>query len=51
MKQCQVSYEIDSVIRLLLNDKEQLYGQFLQDNAVAHTANNSINVLGEVIGK
>jgi hypothetical protein len=51
MQQCQVSYEIDSVLHLQLIDEEQLYGQFMQDNTVAHTANNSFDVLGEVIGK
>jgi hypothetical protein len=51
MKQCQVLYEIDSIIHLQLIDEAQLYGQFVQDSVIAHTANNSFDALDEVIGK
>jgi hypothetical protein len=51
MKQCQVFCEIDSFNHLQLIGKDQLYGQFVRDNAVAHALNNFFNALDEVIGK
>jgi hypothetical protein len=34
-----------------LTDEEKSYGHFMQDNATAHTANNSVVALDEVFGK
>lgn len=51
MKQCQVLCEIDSFIHLQLIDEDQLCGQFMRDNAVAHTLNKSFDALEEVIDK
>jgi hypothetical protein len=34
-----------------LTDEEKSYGQFVQDNATAHAANNSVVALDEVFGE
>jgi hypothetical protein len=50
MKQCQELRKIDSIIYLQQTDEDQLYVQFVRDNAIVHTANNSFDALDEVIG-
>jgi hypothetical protein len=34
-----------------LTEDEKPYGYFMQHNAMSHTANNSMNVLAEVLGE
>jgi hypothetical protein len=34
-----------------LNEDKKMHGHFMQDNAMAHTANNSMNVLATVFGE